>query len=224
MPHLSTHPPAALRTAVIALALLPALGVLAATRDAFAAAVALALGPVTAGGAWAMAHRTLLARAERLSAAADRLAAGDLAARPGLRTAGLGRLGRAVGALADSAEALGRRSRLFEAAPSAIVALDLDGRVTHANAAALALLDVAAGALHGRALHDLLHGPAPDHARGDCPILGAAAAAAAADGAPASARPEPGGLAWIATPVHADGRVEAIAVVLAPRREPPEHA
>jgi PAS domain-containing protein len=208
MPQLSSRPPGALRFAVIALALLPALGVLVATRDAFAAAVALALGPVTAGGAWAMAHRTILARAERLAAAADRLAAGDLAARRGLRRAGLGRLGRAVDALADSAEALARRAHLLEAAPAAIVALDLDGRVTHANAAALALLDVAAGAVHGRPLHELLHGAAPDHDAGACPLL------AAAGGRTASEQNDAAELRWTAAPVRAGGQVEAIAVLL----------
>lgn len=171
MPQRSTHPPRGIRAGVVALALLPAFGVLVATQDALAAAVALALGPLAAGGAWAMAHRTILARTEQLAATADRIAAGDLAARVGLRRAGLGRLGRAVDSLAQSAEALGRRSRLMEAAPAAILALDLEGRVTHANAAALAVLRVPAGALHGRLLHDVLHGHSCEHAADACPLV-----------------------------------------------------
>src|SRR5689334_20389844 len=106
MPSSSTRPPRALRAATIALALLPAAGVLVATGDALASAIALALGPLAAGGAWALAHRTIGGRLERLADAADAIASGDLHGRAGLRREGLGRVGRALDAVATAHEEL----------------------------------------------------------------------------------------------------------------------
>ena len=108
-----------IRLPVVAAALLPAAGALAVTGDPLAVAVALALGPIAAGVSWAVAHRTIAARDERLAAAADRLAAGDLAARAELRRGGAGRIGRALDAVAARLVELERQARPREAAGEA---------------------------------------------------------------------------------------------------------
>jgi PAS domain S-box-containing protein len=162
------------RVALVALALLPAAGVLLVTGDLVAASVALALGPVAAGGAWAAAHRTVAARDERLAHAADRIAAGDPGAREGLRRGGLGRVGRALDALGERVEELSRRGQLLEAAAEGTVALDHEGRVVFANPAAAALLGAIRADLYGELLHDVVHRGGAGHAAAVCPLLDAA--------------------------------------------------
>jgi PAS domain-containing protein len=147
-----------LRVLLAAAAALPAAGVLALTRDAGAAAAALALGAASTWLAWAAANRALASRVERLAAAADRIAAGDDAARAGLRRAGLGRLGRALDLLAAAHAARLREVALLDLASDGLVVLDAGGRVVYANAAAERLLGAARAELEGRELEERARG------------------------------------------------------------------
>jgi PAS domain S-box-containing protein len=205
--------PSLLQTLVVALALLPAAGVLLAGGGPVAVALALALGPIAAGGGWALAHRTIASRLEQLAEAADALAAGDLSVRERLRRGGLGRAGRGLETLAVRVEELSRREALLEGSGQAIVGVDAAGRVTFANAAAGALLGDDPLALQGRSVHDVVHRDGT-HAAAACPLLRPAHDGRTRRGEDAFARAGGDSVAveYAVSPVVAGGRPAGIAI------------
>lgn len=120
--------------------------------------------------------RDVLGPVDRLAAAADRMARGDLSRRIDVsRRDELGRAATAFDRMADELQALIRRNQaILEAAAEGILGLDHAGRIAFANPAAAGMLGLTVDALIGRLPHDIVHqagADTPAHRIEDCPIL-----------------------------------------------------
>ncbi|GEM_PF-1352776 len=133
---------------------------------------------------WRVSERLITRPTKGLTAAATKLAAGDLQARSGLRH-GQGEMGQLAASFDQMANALEGRQQALEAAlrhtqlildsaGEGILGLDVQANVTFMNPAASQMLGWAPGELAGKPAHDTIHCSREDRSTypaEDCPVL-----------------------------------------------------